>query len=150
MHAMHNLADPRNLFSCLEWSLVKVSFFQIGHISGKLWWYLKYHHRPYWDLISQPPVSALTPLDWDWSLYTQAHSHNACDIISYCRLWFPCIDSFSELCTWRIEVCVDAMMTAVSAGELVESALSMDGKQKTFYYDLSVPTSACNIALAVG
>lgn len=45
---------------------------------------------------------------------------------------------------------VDAMMTAVSAGELVESALSMDGKQRTFYYDLSVPTSACNIGLAVG
>lgn len=66
------------------------------------------------------------------------------------RQWFPCIDSYNELCTWKIEVTVDSAMTAVCSGELVESSLSTDGNQKTFFYELNVPTSACNIAMAVG
>ena len=66
------------------------------------------------------------------------------------RLWLPCIDSYNELCTWNIEVAVDPMMTAIAPGELIEANLSVDGKEKTFYYELNVPTSACNIALAVG
>ena len=40
--------------------------------------------------------------------------------ICSCRLWFPCVDSFSELCTWNIDVTVDKDMVAVSCGELTE------------------------------
>lgn len=66
------------------------------------------------------------------------------------RSWFPCIDSFNELCTWKIEVSVDATMTAVAPGELIDTQMSNDGKLTTFYYELGIPTSACNIAIAVG
>ena len=66
------------------------------------------------------------------------------------RLWFPCIDSLGQLCTWKLEFTVDESMTAVSCGDLVETVYTPDLKRKTFHYVLSVPTAAPNIALAVG
>ncbi|XP_072170420.1 transcription initiation factor TFIID subunit 2-like [Diadema setosum] len=66
------------------------------------------------------------------------------------RLWFPCIDSFSEPCTWKLEFTVDAQMVAVSSGELIETVYTPDMSKKTYHYILNIPTSASNIALAVG
>nr|CAH0103828.1 unnamed protein product [Daphnia galeata] len=66
------------------------------------------------------------------------------------RLWFPCIDSFSEVCTWKLEFTVDASMTAVSCGDLTEVVYTQDLRRKTFHYVLSMPTAAPNIGLAVG
>ena len=40
-----------------------------------------------------------------------------------CRLWFPCVDSYSELCTWNIDVTVDKDMVAVSCGDLTEQVV---------------------------
>ncbi|CAG0902848.1 unnamed protein product [Cyprideis torosa] len=37
------------------------------------------------------------------------------------RLWFPCLDAYSEPCTWKLEFTVDESMTAVSCGELLET-----------------------------
>lgn len=37
-----------------------------------------------------------------------------------CRLWFPCVDCYSELCTWNIDITVDKDMVAVSCGDLKE------------------------------
>lgn len=34
------------------------------------------------------------------------------------RLWFPCADAPSELCSWKIEITCDAAFTAVCSGEL--------------------------------
>ena len=66
------------------------------------------------------------------------------------RLWFPCVDATSELCTWKLEFTVDESMTAVSNGDLVETVYTPDLKRKTYHYVLSIPTAAPNIALAVG
>lgn len=66
------------------------------------------------------------------------------------RMWFPCIDSYSEPCLWKLEFTVDASMTAISCGELCETVYSSDMKRKTFHYQLSVPTCAPDIGLAVG
>lgn len=86
------------------------------------------------------------------------------------RLWFPCIDSYSEVllggldwignptnlflttqvCTWKLEFTVDAAMTAVSCGDLVEVVYTQDLRRKTFHFVLSMPTAAPNIGLAVG
>lgn len=67
------------------------------------------------------------------------------------RLWFPCVDSFAEPCTWRLEFTVDESMTAVSCGELVEVVRGAPGtKNKTYHYAVSTPVCAPNIALAVG
>ncbi|XP_065577950.1 transcription initiation factor TFIID subunit 2-like isoform X2 [Artemia franciscana] len=66
------------------------------------------------------------------------------------RLWFPCIDSFAEVCTWKLEFTVDESLTAVSCGDLVEVVYTPDMRRKTFYYSQTVPTAAPNIALAVG
>lgn len=66
------------------------------------------------------------------------------------RLWFPCIDSFADPCTWKMEFTVDSTMIAVSCGDLVETVYTSDMRKKTFHYHLATPTSAPNIALAVG
>ena len=41
-------------------------------------------------------------------------------------------------------------LKAVSCGELVDTTISADRKMKTFKYNLTVPTSAPNIGLAIG
>jgi len=66
------------------------------------------------------------------------------------RLWFPCIDSYSEVCTWKLEFTVNMYMTAVSVGELVETVYTSDLRKKTYHYYMAMPTAAPNIALAVG
>ncbi|XP_065647290.1 transcription initiation factor TFIID subunit 2 isoform X3 [Hydra vulgaris] len=66
------------------------------------------------------------------------------------RLWFPCIDSFSEVCTWKIEVTTDIGMIVVCPGNLVEKVYTSDEKQATHHFILSTPTSASNIGLAIG
>ena len=66
------------------------------------------------------------------------------------RLWFPCIDSFAEVCTWKIELTVEMYMTAVSCGDLIDTVYTPDLRKKTYHYYLSTPTAAPNIALAVG
>jgi len=76
-------------------------------------------------------------------LFTYGHENSS-------RLWFPCIDTTSEPCTWKLEFTVDESLTAVSCGELVETVLTPDLKRKTFHYHVNTPTSAPNIALAVG
>ena len=38
------------------------------------------------------------------------------------RLWFPCVDSQSELCPWDITVTVPLNLVAVASGELTEQA----------------------------
>ncbi len=67
-----------------------------------------------------------------------------------CRLWFPCIDSYSEVCTWKMEYTVDMYMTAISCGDLIETVYTTDLRKKTYHYYLATPTSAPNIAVAVG
>lgn len=66
------------------------------------------------------------------------------------RLWFPCVDSYAEPCTWKLEFTVDEKMTAVSCGELIETVMTPDLRRKTFHYVLNTPICAPNIALAVG
>nr|XP_018909078.1 PREDICTED: transcription initiation factor TFIID subunit 2 isoform X1 [Bemisia tabaci] len=78
-----------------------------------------------------------------------AHMYSMCHENSS-RLWFPCIDSYAEPCTWRLEFTVDENMTAVSCGELIEVVYTPDMRRKTFHYSLSIPACAPNIALAVG
>lgn len=70
--------------------------------------------------------------------------------VSSPRFWFPCVDSYSELCTWKLEFTVDASMVAVSCGDLVETIYTHDMRKKTFHYVLPIPTAAPNISLAVG
>lgn len=76
-------------------------------------------------------------------MFTYTHENSS-------RLWFPCVDSYAEPCTWNLEFTVDEHMTAVSCGELVEVVLTPDLRRKTFYYTLTTPVCAPNIALAVG
>ena len=60
------------------------------------------------------------------------------------------MDSYSELCTWKLEFTVDASMVAVSCGDLVETVYTHDMRKKTFHYVLPIPTAASNISLSVG
>lgn len=66
------------------------------------------------------------------------------------RSWFPCVDSYQEVCTWTIDVTAPSNMTAVSCGELYEQLLTSDGHRRVFMYTVTVPVAAPNIALAVG
>ena len=36
------------------------------------------------------------------------------------RLWFPCVDSYTEPCHWTLYFTVPANMMAISCGDLVE------------------------------
>uniref|UniRef100_A0AAA9T4Y9 Transcription initiation factor TFIID subunit 2 n=1 Tax=Bos taurus TaxID=9913 RepID=A0AAA9T4Y9_BOVIN len=74
----------------------------------------------------------------------------SCGYQNSTRFWFPCVDSYSELCTWKLEFTVDAAMVAVSNGDLVETVYTHDMRKKTFHYMLTIPTSASNISLAIG
>ncbi|XP_067013693.2 transcription initiation factor TFIID subunit 2 [Anabrus simplex] len=76
-------------------------------------------------------------------MFTYGHENSS-------RLWFPCVDSFAEPCTWKLEFTVDESMTAVSCGDLIEVVYTPDMRRKTFHYVLSTPACAPNIALAVG
>lgn len=89
-----------------------------------------------------PDIEGSAP-DKAMHLFTYGHENSA-------RLWFPCVDTYSEPCTWKLEFTVDASMTAISVGDLVETVLTPDMKRKTFHYILTVPTAAPNIGLAVG
>lgn len=73
-----------------------------------------------------------------------------CTVGLFSRFWFPCVDSYSELCTWKLEFTVDAAMVAVSNGDLVETVYTHDMRKKTFHYMLTIPTAASNISLAIG
>ncbi|XP_026742462.1 transcription initiation factor TFIID subunit 2-like [Trichoplusia ni] len=66
------------------------------------------------------------------------------------RLWFPCVDSFAEPCTWKLEFTVDESLTAVSCGELVDVVYTPDHRRKTFHYLVNTPACAPNIALSIG
>jgi transcription initiation factor TFIID subunit 2 len=73
-----------------------------------------------------------------------------CFTMGESRLWFSCVDTNTELCTWTLEITVDTKLTVVACGELVDTVLHSDKKTKTFNYKLSIPTSAPNIGLAIG
>jgi len=78
-----------------------------------------------------------------------------CHMFSYkwgnsSRLWFPCIDSPSEVCTWKIEVTAETGMVIVCPGELAEKVYTPDEKRVTYHFTLATPTSASNIGIAVG
>ena len=66
------------------------------------------------------------------------------------RLWFPCVDSYSELCTWEINICCPGGCFALSSGDLIDHKYMIEAKRKLFKYQLCIPTSAPNIGLAVG
>lgn len=66
------------------------------------------------------------------------------------RLWFPCVDSFAEPCTWKLEFTVDESLIAVSCGELLDVVYTPDHRRKTFHYVVNTPACAPNIALAIG
>lgn len=66
------------------------------------------------------------------------------------RLWFPCVDSFSESCTWSINITVDEDYTAICSGELLQVEHCAKKHKKRYSYSLAVPTSASNIGLVVG
>ncbi|KAH8305210.1 hypothetical protein KR018_003027, partial [Drosophila ironensis] len=76
-------------------------------------------------------------------LYTNCYENST-------RLWFPCVDSFADPCTWRLEITVDKNLTAVSSGELMEIVMTPDLRKKTYHYTVATPVCAPNIALAVG
>lgn len=73
------------------------------------------------------------------------YKHHNCS-----RLWFPCLDSYGQPCTWVLEFTVQSHMTVVSSGDLVDTYSTSDKKCKTFKYKLNVPTSAPNIGFVAG
>ena len=92
---------------------------------------------------SSAPVKERSMAERAAHMFTCSHENSS-------RLWFPCVDSYSELCTWKLEFTVDESMTAVASGELLEVVYTPDLKRKTFHYSLNIPTSASCIGFSVG
>jgi len=91
----------------------------------------------------KPPVPKDPPVADSTHLFTYAYENSS-------RLWFPCIDSFADPCTWKLEITVDKHLTAVSCGELSDIIMTPDLRKKTFHYSLNIPVCAPNIGMAVG
>lgn len=92
-------------------------------------------------VLAESPDGTLMPSSSH--MFTQAYENST-------RLWFPCVDSFTDPCTWQLEFTVDKNLTAVSSGELQEVIMTPDLQKKTFHYVINVPVCAPNIGLAVG
>ena len=46
------------------------------------------------------------------------------------RLWFPCVDSYSEPCTWKLEITVEDDMVAIASGELLDIIYTQVGRNE--------------------
>lgn len=81
--------------------------------------------------------------------------------------WFPCVNSYNELSTWKIEVAVEEDLKVISSGNLIEiedlgtnymmlnedvsmSNSSVRNTYKRHHFYLSTPTAPPNIGLCVG
>uniref|UniRef100_A0A915CSX7 Transcription initiation factor TFIID subunit 2 n=1 Tax=Ditylenchus dipsaci TaxID=166011 RepID=A0A915CSX7_9BILA len=72
-------------------------------------------------------------------------------ILSSTKQWLPCFDSPNQLAVWRFEFTVDSRYTVVCSGDLIDTIpVAEDESQKTFHYQLLLPTSAINIGFAIG
>ena len=69
---------------------------------------------------SSSSVSSSSAAANNVSMADRAAHMFSCGYENASRLWFPCVDTLSELCTWKLEFTVDESMTAVSVGDLVE------------------------------
>ena len=70
-------------------------------------------------------------------------------VVVTCRCWFPCVDSYSEVCSWNIDITVDKDMTAVSCGDLIEQVWKVSGLlQCCSSWDHVTTTEALQVASA--
>ncbi|KAL1229982.1 Transcription initiation factor TFIID subunit [Trichinella pseudospiralis] len=83
-----------------------------------------------------------------WKNYSHVYSWKHSNYES--RAWFPCFDSPSKLCLWRLSVTCDLTLTAVCSGNLQDVIINDSLTQKTYLYLVNSPTPACNIGFAVG
>ncbi|KAI1715134.1 peptidase family m1 domain-containing protein [Ditylenchus destructor] len=73
------------------------------------------------------------------------------NLLSSTKEWLPSLASTSQLAVWKFEITVDKKFTAVCCGDLTDTiSCAEDESQKTFHYQLLIPTSAGNIGFAVG
>ena len=82
------------------------------------------------------------------------YSHNE---VESARCWMPCMDRFSQPCTWSFQYRTLSCYTVVSSGELIGTEseetddMSDDPRSlTTYYYELKKPTSAKSIAISAG
>ena len=69
------------------------------------------------------------------------------------RQCFPCIDTWSALCTWTIEISVKEGMVGIASGTLVNDVPlnnGIHGRKRVFSYDLKIPSIAAVIGICVG
>lgn len=94
----------------------------------------------------------------DNEMYLISVDHNA-------HYWFPCVSSYNEPCTWKIEVVVEEHLQVITSGNLIEvetmhqsfnaepnapdSTINKTSLKK-YHYFLQIPTCAPNIGLAIG
>ncbi|KRZ57634.1 Transcription initiation factor TFIID subunit 2, partial [Trichinella nativa] len=83
-----------------------------------------------------------------WKNYSHVYSWKHSNYES--RAWFPCFDSPSKLCLWRLSITCDLNLTAVCSGNLQDVSINDSLTQKTYLYLMNSPTPACNIGFAVG
>ena len=84
-------------------------------------------------------------------------SHNE---VESARCWIPCLDRYSQPCTWSLYYHVLSSYTVISSGEFKDNDKIMDDEIgsdilnsndiKTFHFEISVPTTVKNIAVTAG
>ena len=81
------------------------------------------------------------------------YSHNE---VESARCWLPCLDRYSQPCTWSFQYRTRSCYTVISTGELFgteQEEVETEGdttELTTFFYEEKIPTSVKNIAVTAG
>ena len=68
----------------------------------------------------------------------------------YARLCFPCIDTWSALCTWGFEITVKEGQWGITSGQCTRTQPNSSKGTRTYVYELTIPTIAANIGIVAG
>ena len=79
--------------------------------------------------------------------FIHMHTNNQ---IAGARLWFPCVDTLYDRCTFQFEITVHSSLLVICSGDLQRQLLSDDRSKRTFYFSIDSPLLPQNIGMAVG
>lgn len=71
----------------------------------------------------------------------------SCDNNSH--FWFPCVASYAEFSTWKIEITCDSSLQVITTGQLIETE-QVELTELKHHFFVSQPTCAPNIGLCIG
>jgi aminopeptidase N len=76
-------------------------------------------------------------------MYTQNEPKSA-------RAWFPCLDNFSNICTFDFEITCEYSLMAICSGDLIKQEEYTEAPLKTYHWSQKTCIAAQSVGLVVG